>query len=122
MFDIISRWLGTDPEPRPNMSSGHIPYSFSLPFGNFLQTVQDAKTGDKYTVFRSKEELDAELRDVLGKEFTNQALDGSRTVVTSCGSGMTAGVLWLGLKLLGVQKVGLYDEVRQFRGQRALYL
>lgn len=24
---------------------------------------------------------------------------------------MTAGVLWLGLKLLGVEKVGLYDEV-----------
>jgi thiosulfate/3-mercaptopyruvate sulfurtransferase len=24
---------------------------------------------------------------------------------------MTAGVLWLGLKLLGVRKVGLYDEV-----------
>lgn len=24
---------------------------------------------------------------------------------------MTAGILWLGLKLLGVRKVGLYDEV-----------
>lgn len=24
---------------------------------------------------------------------------------------MTAGVLWLGLKLLGVDKVGIYDEV-----------
>jgi hypothetical protein len=38
-------------------------------------------------------------------------LKGERTIITSCGSGMTAGVLWLGLKLLGVRKVGLYDEV-----------
>jgi thiosulfate/3-mercaptopyruvate sulfurtransferase len=94
------------------MSSGHIPNSFSLPFGNFLKTVEDAQTGAKYTVFRERSELDDELRDVLGQEFMRQALNGERTVVTTCGSGMTAGVLWLGLKLLEVQKTGLYDEVR----------
>ena len=27
------------------------------------------------------------------------------------GSGMTAGVLWLGLSILGVKKLSLYDEV-----------
>jgi thiosulfate/3-mercaptopyruvate sulfurtransferase len=103
--------LGTDPEPRPGLSSGHIPHSFSLPFGNFLKTVEDSNTGAKYTVFRSTEEIEAEVGDVLGTEFLAQAKKGERTLVTSCGSGMTAAVLWLGLQLLQVKKVGIYDEV-----------
>lgn len=36
---------------------------------------------------------------------------GRRGVVASCGSGMTAGVIWLALKSIGVEKIGLYDEV-----------
>jgi hypothetical protein len=60
------------------MSSGHIPNSFSLPFGNFLKTVEDAQTGAKYTVFRERSELDDELRDVLGQEFMRQALNDRR--------------------------------------------
>jgi thiosulfate/3-mercaptopyruvate sulfurtransferase len=106
-----SRWLGTDPEPRPNLLSGHVPHSFSVPFGNLLKTVEDGQTNSKYTVFRSKEEIEGELGDVLGSEFLAQAKRGERSIITSCGSGMTAGVLWLGLQLLGVSKVGLYDEV-----------
>lgn len=50
----------------------------------------------------------------MGTEETERVLQGDRRVVTTCGSGMTAGVLWLGLNLLGVRGVALYDEVRPF--------
>jgi len=38
-------------------------------------------------------------------------IEGEKSVVTTCGSGMTAAVLWLGLRLIGVQNIALYDEV-----------
>lgn len=52
-----------------------------------------------------------ELKKAVGEEHAQAILDGKRNVVASCGSGMTAGVLWLGLNILGVRNVGIYDEV-----------
>jgi thiosulfate/3-mercaptopyruvate sulfurtransferase len=108
---IFRRFLGTDPEPRPGLSSGHIPYSFSLPFTDFLKT-NTALDGTKYTTFLSKEDLHKAVKGSVGVEQAGLIFDGIAPVVTSCGSGMTAGVLWLGLKLLGVEHISLYDEVR----------
>jgi len=52
------------------------------------------------------------LTESVGVERTDAILKGITPVITSCGSGMTAGVLWLGLKLLGIEHISLYDEVR----------
>ncbi|KAI0082234.1 Rhodanese-like protein [Panus rudis PR-1116 ss-1] len=108
------RYLGTDPEPRPNLPSGHIPHSFSLPFSLFLKTNTYKSTGHSepisYTTLRPTSEILEELRATLGDQRLQEIIEGKRGVVTSCGSGMTAGILWLGLKLLGVEKVQLYDE------------
>jgi len=41
-------------------------------------------------------------------------LKGKSKVMVSCRSGMTAGTLWLGLNLLGVIGVALWDEVNSF--------
>lgn len=49
--------------------------------------------------------------NALGETNAKDVLEGRRKIVASCGSGMTAGVLWLGLMLLGVEKPALYDEV-----------
>ena len=105
------RFLGTDPEPRPGISSGHIPNSFSLPFNLFLAQNTNIVSGETYTTFKSREQILDELKKAVGEEETQAILEGKRKVVTSCGSGMTAGVLWLGLNLLGVNGVALYDEV-----------
>lgn len=104
------RFLGTDPEPRLGLSSGHIPHSFSLPFTAFLQTRTIPNSSAQYTTFLPLPELRNALVSHVG-DHAEAVIQGKRPITTSCGSGMTAGVLWLGLKLLGVPNVALYDEV-----------
>ena len=115
VFDARSRgrWLGTDPEPRPGLSSGHMPHSLSFPFQSFLDTVAATEGKPTYTVFKSPEGVRAALLQALGGDEVQlqQVLEGKRSIINSCGSGMTACVLWLGLQLLGVRSA-VYDEVR----------
>lgn len=109
-YFFACRFLGTEPEPRPGLSSGHIPHSFSLPFTAFLQTHTLPNSSLQYTTFLPVSELQNVLFNHLGDQ-AEAVIQGERPITTTCGSGMTAGVLWLGLKLLGAQKVALYDEV-----------
>ncbi|KAI9572661.1 Rhodanese-like domain-containing protein [Boletus coccyginus] len=104
------RFLGTDPEPRPGLSSGHIPHSFSLPFQVFLKTHTVPDSSVQYTTFLSEPELRQALVNVIGADQAQLVVTEKRPITTSCGSGMTAGILWLGLKLLGAPNVALYDE------------
>jgi thiosulfate/3-mercaptopyruvate sulfurtransferase len=109
--------MGSDPEPRPGLSSGHIPHSFSLPFNTFLETNQIPNTDKTFTTFLPADELHRKLVDAVGTDNAQLILEGKRGVTTTCGSGMTAGVLWLGLKLISESAaVSLYDEVRLFLG------
>jgi thiosulfate/3-mercaptopyruvate sulfurtransferase len=85
------RFSGTLPEPRPGLSSGHMPGSTSLPF---TELVEDGRLKDA-----------ADLRRI----FQDKGLDLERAVTTSCGSGVTAAVLLLGLELAGAKQVQLYD-------------
>ncbi|MBW8058669.1 MAG: sulfurtransferase, partial [candidate division NC10 bacterium] len=47
--------------------------------------------------------------EALKERFLGAGLDLSRPVVTTCGSGITAAVLNLGLHLLGHRQLALYD-------------
>jgi thiosulfate/3-mercaptopyruvate sulfurtransferase len=85
------RFDGSVPEPRPGMKSGHIPGARSLPFGEILQ---DGRM------------LPA---DALRQRFAQAGIDGGQPVVTSCGSGVTAAVLTLGMVLAGLPEPALYD-------------
>ncbi|KAF9535576.1 Rhodanese-like domain-containing protein [Crepidotus variabilis] len=104
------RFTGIDAEPRPGLSSGHIPGSYSLPFNLFLRRQSNKKGDLEYTTFLSPSEIREALNTAVGTTKAQDIVDGRKPVITSCGSGMTAAVLWLGLQLLGVRKVGLYDE------------
>ena len=88
-----------------------MPNSFSLPFNIFLQK-HTSKQGLEYNTFLTPSEIQNVLEATVGPAEVKNILKGERPVITSCGSGMTAGVLWLGLQLLGAQRVGLYDEVK----------
>jgi thiosulfate/3-mercaptopyruvate sulfurtransferase len=108
-YPFYTRYLGTAPEPRPGPSSGHIPHSLSIPFVAFLRTHEVIE--EKFTTYRTPDEIIDLLIEVVGENQLEQIMTGERTVVTSCGSGITAGILWLGLKLIGAKNVALYDEV-----------
>ena len=102
------RYTGQDPEPRPGLSSGHMPHSMSLPFSDLVES----KTGGSFTTLREPSELLAIVEGALGSQDNISAVlrEKNRQVVNSCGSGMTAGVLWLALQELGVNSA-IYDEV-----------
>ncbi|MBW0463363.1 hypothetical protein O181_003078 [Austropuccinia psidii MF-1] len=104
------RFSGTDPEPRPGLSSGHIPHSLSLPFGSLLTTSTES---EPYTKYLAPSELDRVFQEAIGDQKSWQEIKaGDRPIVASCGSGMTACVIWLALYLCGgkVEKFKLYDE------------
>ncbi len=85
------RFAGTVPEPRPGMRSGHIPDAISLPFTELLH--------------EGKFLPPAKLRH----KFASLGITDASKPVASCGSGVTACVLALGLKLAGLPEAAIYD-------------
>jgi thiosulfate/3-mercaptopyruvate sulfurtransferase len=86
------RFYGRVPEPRPGLRGGHIPGAVSLPFQELLspdQTLRDPQ----------------ELRAV----FASVGVDSRRPVVTTCGSGLSAAIVSLGLHVAGLPEGALYD-------------
>ena len=86
------RFGGTAPEPRPGLPSGHMPGSRNLPFPALLNAdgTMQAPEG-------------------LRAAFAALGADGTRPVVTSCGTGVTAAILTLGLRRAGLPDGALYD-------------
>ncbi len=87
------RFAGAEPEPRPNCRPGHIPGSQNLPYDHLIDP-------------QSKTVLPTHC---LQSRFSGVGIDLDKPVVTSCGSGVTACVLALGLHLLGKNDVAVYD-------------
>jgi thiosulfate/3-mercaptopyruvate sulfurtransferase len=85
------RFDGTAPEPRAGLSSGHMPGATS---GPFTELVGDGR-------LKSPEAL----REV----FAAKHVDLGQPITTTCGSGMTAAVVALGLELVGANDITLYD-------------
>jgi thiosulfate/3-mercaptopyruvate sulfurtransferase len=88
----VDRFTGATPEPRAGMRGGHIPGSASLPYTDLLNA--DG-------TFRPIEALRA--------RFAAAGMDASKAPVTSCGSGVTACILTLGLALAGLPEGAVYD-------------
>jgi thiosulfate/3-mercaptopyruvate sulfurtransferase len=86
------RFTGTEPEPRAGLRSGHIPGSLNLPYEQLYQA-------------------DGTLLGphALRRQFEAAGLALGKPIVTSCGSGVTASVLALGLAVLGRADVAVYD-------------
>jgi thiosulfate/3-mercaptopyruvate sulfurtransferase len=88
-----NRFDGSQPEARPGVEPGHIPGSTNLPYAGIV----DAESG----TFRDA--------DTLRAAFDRAGVDSSRTVATTCGSGVTACILGLGMHLIGRDNWALYD-------------
>jgi thiosulfate/3-mercaptopyruvate sulfurtransferase len=87
-----ARFKGEAAEPRPGMRAGHIPGSANVPFSDLL----DHESG----LFHSA--------DVVKARFEASGVDHTPLAV-SCGSGVTACVLALGLEVAGMSEPKLYD-------------
>jgi thiosulfate/3-mercaptopyruvate sulfurtransferase len=96
------RFTGATPEPRAGMRSGHMPGAASLPYTDLLNA-------------------DGTFKPVadLKARFAAAGVDGSRPPVTSCGSGVTACILTLGLRLAGLPEGAVYDGSWSEWGGRA---
>ena len=71
------RFSGKEPEPRPGLSSGHMPGSLNVP----LPEILDPKT----KAFLSKEDLK--------KVFEGRGVDPKLPIISSCGTGVMAAAL-----------------------------
>jgi thiosulfate/3-mercaptopyruvate sulfurtransferase len=87
-----ARFAGTEPEPRPGLRSGHIPGAKNLPYAELV-----APDGTLLP------------RDELIRKFEAAGIDLDRPVVTSCGSGVSACALALGLEVAGSRRYAVYD-------------
>ncbi len=86
-----ARFRGEAPEPRPGLTSGHMPGAYNLPF-------------DQITDANGFIRPDAELRQLI----MAAGIDLDRPIITTCGSGVTAAALTLVLSILDIPSK-LYD-------------
>ena len=86
------RFDATVPEPRAGMRGGHIPGAKNLPFTELLAP-----------------DLTLLPPDALRARLAAAGADGSRPIVTSCGSGVTATVITLAMARAGLPPGAVYD-------------
>jgi len=86
------RFRAEEPEPRPGLKGGHIPGSLNLPSANLVNADGTLKS-----------------REELVRLFDDAGIDLSRPVITTCGSGVSACILALGLAVLGHPRTSVYD-------------
>jgi thiosulfate/3-mercaptopyruvate sulfurtransferase len=86
------RFRGEEPEPRAGLRPGHIPGSKNVCFKDLLNADQTMKNP-------------VEIRQI----FEAAGVDCNKPAITTCGSGVTAAVLSLGLERIGKTDHSLYD-------------
>lgn len=85
------RFTGRDPEPRPGLRSGHMPGAFSVPSSELIENGRLVSP------------------DRIAAAFEKAGVDTDKPIITSCGSGVTAVILALGLEALGKNPARIYD-------------
>jgi thiosulfate/3-mercaptopyruvate sulfurtransferase len=85
------RFRGEAPEPRPGVRSGHMPGSLNVPSSLVIEN----------GTLKSPAALKA--------AFDANGVDLDQPIITSCGSGVSAAILWLALDAIGKPPQALYD-------------
>ena len=88
-----NRYHGKAPEPRGDIPSGHMPWSVSIP----SDLVVDAETGALFPL------------DTLRKNFEDAGVALDKPIATTCGWGIAACQVALGLYVLGNTDAAIYD-------------
>jgi thiosulfate/3-mercaptopyruvate sulfurtransferase len=85
------RFLGRAPEPRPGLRSGHMPGALNVPSTSVVENGTLAAP------------------EKLRRAFAAGGVDLDAPIITTCGSGLTAAILWFALDALGKPPKALYD-------------
>jgi len=86
------RFRGEAPEPRPGLREGHMPGAKNVPWSGVVA-----------------EDGSLAAPEVLRAAFEAGRVDLTAPIVTTCGSGITAALLAIGLARLGRDDVAVYD-------------
>jgi thiosulfate/3-mercaptopyruvate sulfurtransferase len=87
-----TRFRGEEVEPRPGVRAGHMPGAKNVHYASLLNPDGTLKS-----------------KDAIAEAFRAAGVDLAKPVITSCGSGVTAAILSLGLTLIGARDHALYD-------------
>lgn len=87
-----TRFRGEETEPRPGVRAGHMPGAKNVHYASLLNPDGTLKS-----------------KDAIAEAFRAAGVDLAKPVITSCGSGVTAAILTLGLTLIGTKDHALYD-------------
>lgn len=87
-----TRFRGEEVEPRPGVRAGHMPGARNVHYASLLNPDGTLKS-----------------KDAIAEAFRAAGIDLAKPVITSCGSGVTAAILTLGLTLIGAKDHALYD-------------
>lgn len=85
------RFRGEEPEPRAGIPSGHMPGSINVPSSS---VVADGKLASPQQI---------------KKVFADAGFEPDKPVIASCGSGVSAAILWLALEAIGKTPTAIYD-------------
>jgi thiosulfate/3-mercaptopyruvate sulfurtransferase len=85
------RFSGKEPEPRAGLRSGHMPNALNVPFTEIVENGRLASP------------------EKIAQVFAKHGIDTDKPIITTCGSGVTACVLALGLDALGKNLPRIYD-------------
>jgi thiosulfate/3-mercaptopyruvate sulfurtransferase len=85
------RFAGTEPEPRKGLRGGHMPGALNVPFAEIVANGRLAAP------------------EKIAAAFAKGGVDTDKPIIASCGSGVTAVVLALGLDAIGKKIPRVYD-------------
>jgi thiosulfate/3-mercaptopyruvate sulfurtransferase len=85
------RFAGTEPEPRPGLRSGHMPGALNVPSTEMVENGRLASA------------------DKIAAAFKKAGVDTDKPIITTCGSGVSAVILAMGLDALGKKMPRIYD-------------
>jgi len=85
------RFTGRESEPRAGLRSGHMPGALNLPYTEIVENGRLVPP------------------ERIAQAFKKAGVDPDKPVITSCGSGVTAAILTLGLDALGKKPGRIYD-------------